>query len=163
DGARKHVWTTSWGLSWRTIGAIIMVHGDDSGLIMPPKVAPIQAVIIPIPGKGGDDEAVRAAVDNVRSLLSERYRVKVDLSDKTPGWKYREWELRGVPVRIEIGPRDVRANQVVLVRRDTREKTPVSVADLPSAVGDCLERIHQSLYQRALALRESRTSTANSP
>jgi prolyl-tRNA synthetase len=163
DGARKYVWTTSWGLSWRTIGAVIMVHGDDSGLIMPPKVAPIQAVIIPIPGKGGDEETVRSAVQNVRSLLSDRFRIKVDLSDKTPGWKYSEWELRGVPIRIEIGPRDVRANQVVLVRRDTREKTPVSLADLPSAVGDCLERIHENLYQRALALRETRTSKANTP
>jgi prolyl-tRNA synthetase len=161
DGARKHVWTTSWGLSWRTIGAIIMVHGDDSGLIMPPRVAPTQAVVIPIPGKGGDDEAVRSAVDGVRTQLSSTFRVEVDQSDKTPGWKFNEWELKGVPLRIEVGPRDVRANQVVLVRRDTREKTPVPVADLPAAVSDALDRVHQNLYQRALTLRESRTSTAD--
>ncbi len=164
DGVRKHAWTTSWGLSWRTIGALIMVHGDDSGLIMPPKVAPVQAVIIPIPGKAGDEQAVQNAVSQVRALLADRFRVEADLStDKTPGWKYNEWELRGVPLRIEIGPRDVRANQVMLVRRDTREKTPVPIADLPTAVSEQLDRIHANLYQRALDFRAARTTSVDTP
>lgn len=158
DGVRKHVWTTSWGLSWRTIGAIIMTHGDDSGLIMPPKVAPVQVVIIPIPGKAGEEQAIREAVEQARQTLSQRFRVEVDWSDRTPGWKFNEWELRGVPVRLEIGPRDVRARQAVLVRRDTREKSAAPMPDLAAAVDETLERVHASIFQRALAFRESRTT-----
>ncbi|MBI2941621.1 MAG: proline--tRNA ligase, partial [Chloroflexi bacterium] len=158
DGARKHVWTTSWGLSTRAVGAVIMVHGDDSGLILPPKVAPIQVILIPIPARGQDDLAVREAVEQVRATLAPHFRVEVDWSDKTPGWKYSEWELRGVPLRAEIGPRDVRANQVVLVRRDTREKRAVPRTDLVAAVDRALNDLHTSLFQRALASRESKTS-----
>jgi len=162
DGGRKHVWTTSWGLSTRIIGAVIMVHGDDSGLIMPPRVAPTQVVVIPIPGKAKDEEAVRDAVANVSSALGDRFRWEVDNTDKTPGWKYSEWEMRGVPLRIEVGPRDAKANQAVIVRRDTREKTPVPVADLAQAVADTLEKIQANLFQRALEMRETRTSRAES-
>ncbi len=158
DGVRKHVWTTSWGLSWRTIGAIIMTHGDDSGLIMPPKVAPVQVVIIPIPGKAGEEQAIREAVEQARQTLAQRFRVEVDWSDRTPGWKFNEWELRGVPLRLEIGPRDVRARQAVLVRRDTREKSATPMPDLAAAVDETLERVHASIFQRALAFRESRTT-----
>ncbi len=162
DGARKFVWTTSWGLSWRVIGAILMVHGDDSGLILPPKVAPIQVVIIPIPGKAKDEYAIHDAVEQARALLGERFRIEVDRSDKTPGWKYNEWEMRGVPIRVEIGPRDVRNHQAVVVRRDTREKTTVSLAELPNAVGEALDRLHANLFERARAFRDSRTNRVDS-
>lgn len=155
DGTHKHVWTTSWGMSTRILGALIMTHGDDSGLIFPPKVAPIQTVIIPILGKGGDESAVRDAVERVRGNLAEHLRVEVDFSDKTPGWKYSEWELRGVPLRIEIGPRDVRANQVVLVRRDTRDKITVPTSNLVAAVDEVLDRVQANLLQRARAYLES--------
>mgnify|MGYP005844683329 CR=1 FL=1 len=161
DAVRKHVWTTSWGLSTRILGAVIMVHGDDSGLIMPPRVAPTQVVVIPIPGKARDEEAVRDAVESARVTLAQRFRVEVDWSDRTPGWKFNEWELKGVPLRVEIGPRDVRAGQVVLVRRDTREKLPTPASGLVPAVADVLEKVQTDLYRRALAFRESRTSSAD--
>jgi prolyl-tRNA synthetase len=159
DGVRKPVHTTSWGLSARTIGALIMVHGDDSGLIMPPKVAPVQAVIVPI---RLDDPTVQAAVDAAQAALSDRFRVEVDRSDKSPGWKFNEWELRGVPVRIEIGPRDAKAGQAVLVRRDTREKAVVPVAELGDAVQAQLDALHAAMFERARAFRESRVSAASS-
>jgi len=161
DAVRKHVWTTSWGLSTRALGAVIMVHGDDSGLILPPKVAPTQVVVIPIPGKARDEQPVHDAVEQARATLGQRFRVEVDWSDKTPGWKYSEWELRGVPVRVEIGPRDVRSNQAVLVRRDTREKVATPLPDLAAGVEDMLGKLQTSLYQRALAFREARTSKAS--
>ncbi|HEX5415298.1 MAG TPA: proline--tRNA ligase [Chloroflexota bacterium] len=157
DGQRKHAWTTSWGLSTRTIGAVIMIHGDDAGLILPPRIAPIQAIIVPIPGKAKDEELVRDAVGKVQQSLAGRVRVEADWSEKTPGWKYNEWELRGVPLRIEIGPRDVKNNQAMLVRRDTREKQPVPLAELPDAVEKLLGAIQQNLYQRAKESRELRT------
>src|SRR6185437_10351390 len=141
DGIRKHVWTTSWGMSWRIIGALIMTHGDDSGLIFPPKVAPVQVVIIPIPGKAADEQAVRDAVETARRALADHFRVEVDLTDRTPGWKYSEWELRGVPLRVEIGPRDVRNGQAVLVRRDNRQKTPVPLASLAAGVQGALDAV----------------------
>ncbi len=162
DGVRKNVWTTSWGLSTRTIGALIMVHGDDSGLIMPPRVAPTQVIIVPIAGRGGDDGTVREAVERISKQLSETVRVEVDWSDKSAGWKFSEWELRGVPVRIEVGPRDVKNNQAVMVRRDTREKLFVPLDELPSTVQSTLDSIQRDLYQRALAFRSERTVRVDS-
>jgi prolyl-tRNA synthetase len=162
DGGRKHVWTTSWGFSTRIIGALIMVHGDDSGLIMPPRVAPTQVVVIPIPGKAKDEEAVRDAVANVRAALGDQFRYEVDNSDKSAGWKFSEWEMRGVPLRIEVGPRDAKANQAVIVRRDTREKIFVPVGELAQAVADTLDKIQANLFQRAVEFRETRTSRADS-
>jgi len=166
DSQRKHVWTTSWGLSARTLGAVIMVHGDDSGLIFPPRVAPHQVVIVPIPARASrptDEEAVRGAVEAARQALTGAgLRVEVDWSDKTPGWKFSEWELRGVPLRVEIGPRDVQKAQAVLVRRDTREKTFAPLAGLPAAAADVLEQVQAVLYDRAVAFRKARTSRAAS-
>jgi prolyl-tRNA synthetase len=159
DGARKHVHTTSWGLSWRTVGALIMVHGDDGGLIMPPRVAPTQVVIVPI---RGDDPTVREAGDRLARELGARFRVEADWSDKSPGWKFNEWEMRGVPVRVEIGPRDVKNGQAVVVRRDTREKTVVALEQLADTIEAQLEAVHAGLYQRAQADRDSRTSEASS-
>jgi prolyl-tRNA synthetase len=161
DGVRKFAWTTSWGLSWRIIGALLMIHGDDSGLILPPKVAPIQVIIVPIPGKAKDEQAVFDTVASVRQSLGSRVRVQADLSDKTPGWKYSEWELRGVPLRVEVGPRDVRNQQAVLVRRDTREKQAVPLAELSDAVERTLAEVQTSLFQRARTIRETHTERAD--
>src|SRR5881227_1784609 len=157
DGQRKYCATTSWGLSTRVIGAIIMVHGDKSGLILPPRVAPHQVVIVPIWRKEADKEAVSGMVARVEKLLKGKVRVKVDLSENTPGWKFNEWEMRGVPVRMEIGPRDVQNNSVVLVRRDNRAKEIVSLDALQEQLPMLLEEVQQALFQRALEFREKNT------
>ena len=150
DGERKHTFGTSWGLSARTIGAIVMVHGDDAGLKLPPRVAPIQAVIVPIWRKEHERELVDAFVERVAAALQPDVRIFVDRrDDKTPGWKFNEWELRGVPVRIEVGPRDVQNEQVVAVRRDTREKTPVPLGELRETVAELLIQIQAALFAAA--------------
>jgi prolyl-tRNA synthetase len=155
DGQRKHAFNTSWGLSHRTIGAIVMVHGDDSGLKLPPRVAPIQAVIVPIWRKETERGSVEEHVAIVQRALSQ-VRVHVDRrDDKTPGWKFNEWELKGVPLRIEVGPRDVQNQQAVVVRRDNREKRAVSIDQLPAVVAELLDDIQQELFASALRrLRE---------
>ncbi len=157
DGQRKYAATTSWGLSTRVIGAIIMVHGDSSGLILPPHVAPYQVVIVPIWRKEADKAAVSEQVARIEKMLKGKVRVKVDMSENTPGWKFNEWEMRGVPVRMEIGPRDVQSNSVVLVRRDTRAREIVPVEGLVERLSVLLEEVQQGLYQRALAFREQNT------
>ncbi|MBE3564694.1 MAG: proline--tRNA ligase [Thermogemmatispora sp.] len=157
DGQRKYCATTSWGLSTRIIGAIIMVHGDESGLILPPHVAPYQAVVVPIWRKDADQGAIMEAIGRIERMLKGKVRLKVDLSDNTPGWKFNEWELRGVPVRIEIGPRDVQNNSVVLVRRDNRAKEAVAIDALETRLPELLAEVQQALFQRALAFREEHT------
>jgi prolyl-tRNA synthetase len=157
DGQRKYCATTSWGLSTRTIGGVIMVHGDSSGLILPPRIAPYQVVLVPIWRKEADKATVGELVARVEKMLKGKIRLKVDMSENTPGWKFNEWELRGVPVRMEIGPRDVQNNSVVLVRRDNRAKESVSVDALETRLTALLEEIQQALYQRALAFREQHT------
>ncbi|HEY8477323.1 MAG TPA: proline--tRNA ligase [Chloroflexota bacterium] len=157
DGERKYVWQTSWGVTTRLIGALIMVHGDDSGLIVPPRVAPVQVVVIPIWRKDEELAAVRSMVEEVRRALEPHVRLEVDWSEHTPGWKFNEWELRGAPLRLEIGPRDVQQRQVVAVRRDTRAKEVVSLERLPGRVGELLEAVQSSLFQRALDFRSART------
>lgn len=160
DGQRKYCATTSWGLSTRMIGGLIMVHGDKSGLIMPPRLAPYQAVIVPIWRKDAEKAAVGALVERVEKLLKGKVRFKVDRSENTPGWKFNEWEMRGVPIRIEIGPRDAQNNSVVLVRRDNRAKEVVPVDALASRLPELLDEIQKALYQRALAFREQNTHYA---
>src|SRR5207244_11085487 len=157
DGQRKYCATTSWGLSTRTIGGVIMVHGDSSGLILPPRVAPYQVVIVPIWRKEADKVAVNEQVTRIEKMLKGKVRVKVDLSDNTPGWKFNEWEMRGVPVRMEIGPRDVQNNSVVLVRRDNRAKEVVSLDSLEARLPVLLEEVQRALFQRALEFREQNT------
>jgi prolyl-tRNA synthetase len=158
DGERRHAWTTSWGLSTRTVGALILVHGDDAGLILPPRVAPTQLVIIPIPGRNDDDDrAVRETVERLLADLGQRFRVEADWSDNRPGWKFNEWELRGVPVRLEVGPRDVKQGQVRVVRRDTREKQDLPVSKLADDLAALLETVQRSLFERALKFREENT------
>src|SRR5579875_2820109 len=150
SGERRFAFNTSWGLSFRTLGAIIMVHGDERGLKLPPRVAPYQVVIVPISGKPEE----QAAVAEVRAALEPVARVYVDArDDKRPGWKFNEWELKGVPVRLEIGPRDVQNESVVLVRRDNRAKEVVPVAALETRLPELLEEVQRGLFQRALDFR----------
>jgi prolyl-tRNA synthetase len=159
DGEVKTAWTTSWGASTRMIGGVVMVHGDESGLRMPPRLAPIQAVIVPIWRKEEERAAVAALVSEVeQSLAAAGVRVKADWREERPGFKYNDWELRGVPVRIEVGPRDAASGQVVLVPRTNRQaKETVSKDGVAQRVPVLLEEIHQALYDAALAFRKSRT------
>ena len=149
---------TSWGMSTRIIGAIIMTHGDDNGLVLPPAVAPVQVVILPIAQhKPGVLEKAAA----LRERLAKVARVKVDDSDNSAGWKFAEYEMKGVPLRLEIGPRDIEQNQCVLVRRDNREKTVVSLDELEEKIPELLRDVHDGLYQKALARREGMTFAAH--
>lgn len=162
DGVRKHAFNTSFGLSHRTIGAMVMVHGDASGLKLPPRVAPIQAVIVPIRGRGGGDD-VLAAGERIRETLAPSVRVRVDdRGDRSPGYKFSNWELKGVPVRIEIGPRDVATGQVILVARDTREKVTVPVEGIAGAVGVMLGAIQDRLLANARTRLDALTVTVQS-
>jgi len=158
DNQLKHVWTTSWGLSTRFIGAIVMTHGDDQGLILPPKLAPLQVVIVPIWRNAEQKAAVLENTNQLKTALAERLTVKVDDRDGvTPGFKFNDWELRGGPVRVEIGPRDVAQQQVVLARRDTGEKITVPQEGLPSRVEGLLANIQANLFKRAAAFRDAHT------
>ena len=150
---------TSWGMSTRIIGAIIMAHGDDNGLVLPPAVAPVQVVILPI---AQHKPGVLDKAEELRARLSKTVRVKLDASDNSAGWKFAEYEMKGVPLRLEIGPKDIENNQCVLVRRDNREKTFVSLDELEAAIPALLQSVHDGLYQKALARRESMTYTAAS-
>ncbi|MGB7540329.1 MAG: proline--tRNA ligase [Anaerolineales bacterium] len=158
---QQFVWTTSWGLSTRFIGAIIMVHGDDTGLILPPRLAPIQVVIVPIWRKEEEKAAVCEKALTLEKELQATYRVRVDLREGlTPGYKFNDWEMRGIPVRIEIGPRDLAAQSVALARRDRpgREgKTTAAWDDLSQAVGSLLDEIQKALLERAKKFREDHT------
>jgi prolyl-tRNA synthetase len=161
QGKRQYVWQTSWGATTRLIGALVMVHGDDQGLRLPPNVAPVQAVIVPIWRKPEDRVAVREFVDRVKQALGERVRLHVDDRDQySPGWKYNEYEMRGVPIRLEIGPKDVANQSVMTVRRDMRAKEPVPLAALAERVPAMLADIQASLYRQALEFREANTALA---
>ncbi len=146
DGQRKYCATTSWGASTRLIGGIIMVHGDNAGLILPPRLAPYQVVVVPIWRKDAEKAAVNEMVARVEKMLKGKVRVKLDMSENTPGWKFNEWELRGVPVRLEIGPRDVQNNSVVLVRRDDRVKETVGIEVLETRLPTLLEEHYTDSY-----------------
>ena len=165
DQQIKHVHTTSWGMSWRMLGAMIMVHGDDRGLRIPPKMAPIEAVFVPIVRKG-DERAIQACRDAAKTLTEAGFRVRVDERDQQPGWKYAEWDIRGVPVRIEIGPRDVDEQNVVLVRRDRVKGEPghkhvVPLETLNARLRELLEEIQQSMYDEAKAFLADHTFRVN--
>lgn len=158
DGSHKYAWQTSWGTSTRMIGAIVMVHGDERGLVLPPKVAPIQVVILPIAAhKAG---VLDKAYELKARLEAAGIRVKVDDRDQSAGWKFNEWEMRGVPMRMEVGPRDMENGQVVVVRRDTLEKEFLPMEGLETAIEERLQLVHDGLYQKALKLRESKTVDA---
>ena len=162
DGQRKYCATTSWGASTRLIGGIIMVHGDNAGLILPPRLAPYQVVVVPIWRKDAEKTVVNAMVERVEKMLKGKVRVKVDTSENTPGWKFNEWELRGVPVRMEIGPRDVQSNSVMLVRRDNRVKESVPVEALESRLPALLEEVQKALFERAKEFRDRNTHYTDS-
>ncbi len=157
DNTLKNVHQTSWGVTTRLIGAIIMVHGDDNGLKLPPRVAPTQVMIVPIQQK---KEGVLEKAEELREKLSAVARVKVDATDKSPGFKFAECEMRGIPLRVEVGPRDIENNQCVVVRRDTSEKITVSMDELEAKVAELLETIQKDMLETARAHRDSHTYTA---
>ncbi len=158
DGKLHHPHQTSWGVSTRMIGAIIMTHGDDNGLVLPPKVAPVQVVIIPVaqhkPG------VLDKARELMNTLKQSGISVKLDDSDNSAGWKYSEYEMKGVPLRLEIGPRDIEAGQCILVRRDNREKITAALDSLIPCINEQLEALHKGLYERALKNLEEKTFVA---
>ncbi|TVQ38253.1 MAG: proline--tRNA ligase [Spirochaetaceae bacterium] len=157
DGALDHVWATSWGVSTRLIGALIMAHSDDRGLVLPPKLAPTEVAIVPI-FKNQNRTEVLGYADRLHQTLKGSYRVVLDADENnSPGWKFSQWELFGVPIRIECGPRDMQNNQVVLVRRDTGEKLPVAAGAAPQRIAELLQQIQQALYDRAHAFRQANT------
>lgn len=156
DNKLQYVHQTSWGMTTRLIGAMIMVHGDNSGLVLPPKIAPVQVMIVPI---AQHKEGVLDTAYELKSRLSD-FRVKVDDSEKSPGWKFAEAEMRGIPVRIEIGPKDIEAGQAVIVRRDNREKQVVALDTLEESVAKTLETMQKEMLERARAHRDSHTYTA---
>ena len=165
NGQQQHCWTTSWGLSTRVIGAIIMVHGDDQGLVLPPNLAPYQVVIVPI---FKTDEEKTSVLDVARKLKAVlvKANIRVTLDERegqSPGWKFNDWEMRGVPLRVELGPKDVAKQAAVLARRDRpgREgKISASLADLPVTIEKLLSEIQQSLHDKALAFRKGNTHDA---
>lgn len=156
-GKLQYVHETSWGMTTRLIGAVIMVHGDDNGLVLPPKIAPIQVVIVPI---AHHKEGVLEKANSIKERLNKSVRVKLDSSDKMPGWKFAEYEMKGVPVRVEIGPKDIENNQCILARRDTMEKVTVSLDELETAIPQLLETIQKDMLQKARENRDKNTRAA---
>jgi len=162
DKSVQHVWGTSWGVSTRLIGAVIMTHGDDSGLVLPPRVAPYQVVIVPIPRGNWQETVLPKAREIQQQLVAAGVRVTLDDRDAyTPGWKFAEWELRGVPLRLEIGPKDLEKSQVLVARRDTREKLGVPMDGLVGRIRDLLDDIQRNLFERAVKFREEHTQHAD--
>ena len=157
DNKLHHPFQTSWGTTTRLIGAIIMTHGDDNGLVLPPAVAPIQLVIVPI---ASHKEGVLDKANELKERLSKVCRVKLDDTDNSAGWKFAEYEMKGVPLRLEIGPKDIENNRCVVVRRDSSEKIFVSLDELEQRVPELLQEVHDGLYQKALDRRAAMTFTA---
>ena len=159
DNKLQYVHQTSWGCTTRLIGAIIMVHGDNSGLVLPPKIAPKQIMIVPI---AMHKPGVKEKASELCNQLKKSFRADIDISDKTPGWKFAEYEMKGIPVRLEIGPKDIENNCCVLVRRDNGEKMTASLDNIEETLSKLLDDIQSSLYNKALAHRENHTYTAES-
>ena len=159
DNKMNYVYQTSWGMTTRVIGALIMVHGDDSGIVLPPRIAPTQLVVIPIQQR---KEGVLEAAQRIAASLSA-YRVKLDDSDRSPGFKFAEQEVNGIPLRVEIGPKDLEAGRAVLCRRDTREKIECAIDELPRAAGETLERMQKEMLERAKKHLEEHTFEAHNP
>ncbi|HPU47285.1 MAG TPA: His/Gly/Thr/Pro-type tRNA ligase C-terminal domain-containing protein, partial [Bacteroidales bacterium] len=159
----EYVWATSWGVSTRLIGAIIMTHSDDKGLVLPPRLAPTQVILIPIFKTEEEKSLVLEKLNNIKNqLLNSGIRVKLDDSDyNSPGWKFAEWEMRGVPLRLALGPKDLANNTIEYARRDTGEKQSLSQENIVENVKNYLENIQQNLYNTALDFRESHTFYAD--
>jgi prolyl-tRNA synthetase len=163
DKSLQHIWGTSWGITTRLIGGVIMMHGDDNGLVFPPRIAPYQVVIVPIPRGNWRETVLPHAKAIFDELTAQGVRVMLDDRDAyTPGWKYAEWELRGVPVRLEIGPKDIEKGQVMLARRDTREKLSASRDGLAARIQSLLDEIQKNLFDRAVAFRKEHTTETTS-
>src|SRR2546429_6561290 len=163
DEKENFAWTTSWGISWRLIGAMIMAHGDDKRLVLPPKVAPTQVVFVLIHYKESDKTVILETAHHIAEGLA-KHSIRTYIDDReqyTPGWKYHEWEMKGVPLRVEIGPRDMESKQITLVRRDTGKKTAVPQADSVTHIVSLLDEIQQSLLHRAKETQAKLTTTAN--
>lgn len=158
DNKLAHPFQTSWGVTTRLIGAVIMTHGDDNGLVLPPAVAPVQVVIVPIAQH--KEGVLDKANELYNTLKNAGIRVKLDDSEQSPGWKFAQYEMKGVPLRLEIGPKDIEKNQCVLVRRTDREKVFVPLDQLETAIAEQLEIVRKTMYDTALARRESMTYTA---
>ncbi len=158
DNTLKYVYQTSWGVSTRMIGGIIMVHGDNDGLVLPPKIAPTQVMVIPIRQQS---EGVMEQAAAIREALEESgLSARLDDSEKSPGWKFSDQEMRGIPLRVELGPKDRKAGTAVVVRRDTREKISVPISELPARVAEILETMQKDMFERAYVHREAHTYTA---
>jgi prolyl-tRNA synthetase len=159
DKSLQYAWTTSWGVSTRLVGGMIMTHGDDRGLVLPPRIAPYQVVIVPIARGNWQETVLPRAREIGQQLVRAGLRVHLDDRDAyTPGWKFNEWELRGVPLRLEIGPKDIERSQVMLARRDTREKAAVALEAVPARAGELLVEIQDGLLRRAGEFRAARTT-----
>ena len=159
DGKQKYPYQTSWGISTRMIGAIIMAHGDNRGLKLPPKVAPIQVVIIPI---AIHKYGVKEKSEEIYNSLKNKYRVEIDLKDQvSPGYKFNYWEMKGVPIRIEIGPRDIENGVCVVVRRDTLEKSIIKLEELENYIDKLLNNIHESMFEQCKKRMVRKTTTAS--
>ena len=161
DQTEKFAWQTSWGVSTRLVGVLVMIHGDQFGLVFPPRIAPVQVVIIPIIF-GETKDVVTNKVNQIGNKLRDDFRIEIDTRDYTPGWKFNEWEMKGVPIRIEVGPKDIVKNQVVVVRRDTKEKSFVRESELKNKLNLLLNDIQENLLKKALKFREENTHSTNS-
>jgi prolyl-tRNA synthetase len=162
DKTVQYVWGTSWGVTTRLVGGLIMVHGDDSGLVLPPKIAPFQVVILPLGRDNWRETVLPTALAIKQQLVDAGVRVTLDDRDERPGWKFAEWELRGVPLRLEIGPKDMEKSQVLIARRDTREKLGIPMDGLVARIKELLDDVQRTLLQKALAFRDEHTQrTAN--
>jgi len=157
NNKQQYVHQASWGVSTRLIGAIIMVHGDNNGLVLPPSIAPIQVVIVPV---AAHKEGVLEKAQELQATISKKFRTKLDSSDKKPGWKFAEYEMKGVPIRLEIGPKDIEQNQFVIARRDTGEKITVPMDSAEKTIGEILKSIHQNLLDKAKSRLQEKTFTA---
>src|SRR3984893_58984 len=157
DKSVQHVWGTSWGMTTRLVGAVIMVHGDDSGLVLPPNVAPYQVVIVPIGRDNWRETVLPRAQEIQRELQAAGIRVTLDDREERPGWKFAEWELRGVPLRLELGPKDIEKSAVLIARRDTKEKLGVPMDGLAVRVRALLDEVQQNLFARAVKFRDEHT------
>jgi len=158
NNVETFAWQTSWGVSWRLIGALIMVHGDDKGLVLPPRIAPIQVIIVPIYYDADKESVLKKTREIEQTLRKNKIRVHVDARDEwTPGYKFHDWEMKGVPLRIEIGPKDIAKGKMVLVRRDTLKKSDLEFSDTESGVESMLKEIQQSLFEKAKTFLKERT------
>ena len=159
DSTHKYVWQSSWGVSTRLIGAIIMAHGDQRGLVLPPKVAPVQVVVIPVAAH--KEGVIEKATEVANTLRQKGLRTELDLRDQSPGWKFNEWEMKGVPLRIEVGPRDIENGVATCSRRDTCEKFTLSLDAIAESAVECLDEIQANMYAKSLAFRDSHVKLAH--